>query len=45
MADTTSIRPKKTPSKTEERIFIKMCIKTGKSPMETKQLLDNAGNG
>ncbi|XP_060562259.1 protein GVQW3-like, partial [Ruditapes philippinarum] len=34
-----------TPSKEEQRVFIKFCVNLGKTPTETKQLLKQANNG
>lgn len=34
-----------TPSKEEQRAFIKFCVNLGKTPTETKQLLEQANNG
>jgi len=34
-----------TPSKEEQRVFIKFCVNLGKTPTETKQLLEQANNG
>jgi len=34
-----------TPSKEEQRVFIKFCVNLGKTPKEIKQLLEQANNG